>query len=798
LALPVCTPAELAAAAKGGSAIDAIVRRPGPMDLRRQLNAVTEARGIDAALAELQSGAPAVIDVVTGVRIEADGRATLPRLEDAGRQAADRVARARDAAAEVEALTLDLPVAQDALVGAGAQVQQIESALGVLRQRAAQAMATTSAAVETARTAARAAGLPRIEQARVRLQQRRETWRAERQAAVQELKRLEAAESAQAQASAVNVLERVRAEADAAARAVEDEERLATAIVVEAVDAALEAAEQGVAAERERAREAREAAHQNRESGRQALADRLAAVREVVEGARAAAEAARVEAGEGRAAKVEAEATLAAAVRAEATTDAEIARCHLQLADARSLLEQSELRAAKLTSQCEQATGRVEAAALVLEDATRTAGRADSAVALGRGVLEDARSRATRSEVAMATAEERLRAARQSLEAARSRRSDAAAVLTDISSRRGALHESEVSALAAMESAVVELAGLDETRATVWDRYQVARERQSRGREGLAQAEMDAGQLRVRERDLAGRSEDAKGELERVQTEIEVLRRRAEERYQAVLPAMLDRLHARGSIGLGVSDEALLGVAVGGQRIEGVAPRDLSATQLMDRMRVQEVAARLEDNRAQLARLGEVNLGALDEHVDLARRHTELVSQREDLEASIRTIRAAIAKMNRTCRQRFRDAFDRINSNFQESYPRLVGGGAARLSLTNEEDLLETGVDIFVQPPGKRLQNLSLLSGGEKAMTAIALLIAVFQVKPSPFCVLDEVDAPLDEANGARFNEMLKDLSRITQFVVVTHNRKTMECADTLYGVTMARPGVSRLVAVDL
>jgi len=127
-----------------------------------------------------------------------------------------------------------------------------------------------------------------------------------------------------------------------------------------------------------------------------------------------------------------------------------------------------------------------------------------------------------------------------------------------------------------------------------------------------------------------------------------------------------------------------------------------------------------------------------------------------------------------------------------------VGGGAARLSLTDEEDLLETGVDIFVQPPGKRLQNLSLLSGGEKAMTAIALILSLFKVKPSPFCVLDEVDAPLDEANGSRFNEALREMAQHSQFIVVTHNRKTMECAATLYGITMPQPGCSRLVSVQL
>ena len=127
-----------------------------------------------------------------------------------------------------------------------------------------------------------------------------------------------------------------------------------------------------------------------------------------------------------------------------------------------------------------------------------------------------------------------------------------------------------------------------------------------------------------------------------------------------------------------------------------------------------------------------------------------------------------------------------------------MGGGRAQLVLTDEEDMLETGVDIEVQPPGKRLQNLALLSGGEMAMTAIALIFALFQVKPSPFCLLDEVDAPLDEANGARFNNLLREMAKLSQFIVITHNKKTMECVDTLYGVTMPNAGVSQLVSVKL
>ena len=200
----------------------------------------------------------------------------------------------------------------------------------------------------------------------------------------------------------------------------------------------------------------------------------------------------------------------------------------------------------------------------------------------------------------------------------------------------------------------------------------------------------------------------------------------------------------------------------------------------------------------EIDKLGEVNLAAIEEYDEVAERYEWLEKQRADLEESVDSIRKTIARINRTCRERFRETFDRVTEHFRDIYPRLSGGGQARLALTNEEDLLETGVEIFVQPPGKRLQNLSLLSGGEKALCAIALIFALFRVKPSPFCVLDEVDAPLDEGNGARYNDMLREMCDLTQFIVITHNKKTMECADTLYGVTMPDPGVSRLVTVKV
>ncbi len=210
---------------------------------------------------------------------------------------------------------------------------------------------------------------------------------------------------------------------------------------------------------------------------------------------------------------------------------------------------------------------------------------------------------------------------------------------------------------------------------------------------------------------------------------------------------------------------------------------------------IEETTARL---REKIERLGPVNMMAIEEFDELDERYDFLTGQRKDLVESIDAIVDAIARINKTTRERFRAAFDAINTHFQQTFSTLFGGGRAGLVLLDETDLLESGIDIIAQPPGKRLQSIQLLSGGEKALTAMALMFAIFKFKPSPFCLLDEIDAPLDEANIGRFVEMLRGMQSETQFILVTHNRKTMEIADRLYGVTMEEPGVSKLVSVQL
>ncbi len=212
----------------------------------------------------------------------------------------------------------------------------------------------------------------------------------------------------------------------------------------------------------------------------------------------------------------------------------------------------------------------------------------------------------------------------------------------------------------------------------------------------------------------------------------------------------------------------------------------------------EDLIAEIEELRGRLDRMGEVNLAAIGEYEELKTRFEFMSRQQQDLEKSMADLQQTIVKLNRICRLRFKESFEEINAKFESIFPRLFRGGKAKLLLTDERDYLETGVDIVVQPPGKKLQSITLLSGGEKALTAVSLLFAIFLTKPSPFCFLDEVDAPLDDANIDRFNDLIKEMSEFSQFVLVTHNKKTMQAAEMLYGITMAEPGISKVVSVRM
>jgi len=356
------------------------------------------------------------------------------------------------------------------------------------------------------------------------------------------------------------------------------------------------------------------------------------------------------------------------------------------------------------------------------------------------------------------------------------------------------------------------------------------REREEGGRRDLERLGKLREELRGRAALLSGREAEGRQEeerlrceMERLRVEIDLLIRRREEE-QGRFETVRERFEA-GSREIEAQEELLKTLR---SRLQQ-AREDLSQLQLkgrelemqaehlrqgiLERYRLDLAEAalppaasgtaedgerRMQELRRLIEEIGEVNLTAIEEYQELEARFNFLSVQQEDLRQSLEGLQTAITKINRTTRKRFRETFDQINGKFQEVFPRLFRGGRAELQLTDEQDLLETGIDIVVQPPGKKLQNVNLLSGGEKALTAVALIFSIFLIKPSPFCILDEVDAPLDDVNIGRFNEMVKEMSEISQFIIITHNKRTMQIADTLYGVTMEEPGVSKLVSVRI
>ena len=223
-----------------------------------------------------------------------------------------------------------------------------------------------------------------------------------------------------------------------------------------------------------------------------------------------------------------------------------------------------------------------------------------------------------------------------------------------------------------------------------------------------------------------------------------------------------------------------------------------SATEYKKPTNVVEVEKQVNDLRSQIKDLGSINIDSIEEYKKLKERYDFMSEQRLDLENTMSKLREVIVELTEVMKSQFKEKFKIINENFSEVFKELFGGGKAELRLTDENDILESGIEIEVQPPGKKLQSMSLLSGGERAFTAIALLFAILKINPAPFCVLDEIEAALDDVNVYRFADYLKKFSSDTQFLVITHRKGTMEVADTVYGITMEENGISKLLSIDL
>jgi chromosome segregation protein len=367
---------------------------------------------------------------------------------------------------------------------------------------------------------------------------------------------------------------------------------------------------------------------------------------------------------------------------------------------------------------------------------------------------------------------------------------------------RAALDVETAGALARLDAAVGEL---DAIRQDVHTAEEAAADLRTR---------VDAEEARVRDaRDGLDRARSAASALEvaRATSESDLAHLEATcvETVHASLGEVLAEVDELERNGDAVPDARAIEAAVEGDEIDeaeesdgAVAPAAGEAVAVAEAPpappRVLTAEDAISGLRDKIDRLGPVNMMAIEQFDELETRHEFLTTQRKDLVDSIAATNEAIRRIDETSKARFYEAFRAINENFQVTFSTLFGGGRAGITLLDESDPLESGIDIVASPPGKRLQSVQLLSGGEKALTAISLMFAIFKYKPSPFCLLDEIDAPLDDANIGRFVEMLKGMLHHTQFILITHNRKTMEIADRLYGVTMEEPGVSRLISVRL
>jgi chromosome segregation protein len=368
----------------------------------------------------------------------------------------------------------------------------------------------------------------------------------------------------------------------------------------------------------------------------------------------------------------------------------------------------------------------------------------------------------TERKVRLAQVREQVGAARQSLQRIET-------AIAELGERDQKLRQDLHDAAAAYGDTAGEMVRLREEKVVAGEASQkahqtldAARVRLEQARVGLSTHEVELRGLRdvVEQRDEAARKHEMA--LQRIDLEREHLLGSIKERFRGLdLLRVIGDYHARP---LPDDDQR--------RRIEEL-------TQLIDRM-------------------GPVNLDARAEHDTAEKRFHELNDQKVDIEKALVELESAIRLMNKESRRRFRETFDAVNALFKKTFSRLFRGGRAELLLTDPDDLLGSGVEIIAQPPGKKLGNIELMSGGEKALTAASLIFAIFQHRPSPFCILDEVDAPLDEANVSRYNEMVRLMTSHSQFITITHVKATMQSADVLYGVTMGEPGVSRLVSVKV
>ncbi len=467
----------------------------------------------------------------------------------------------------------------------------------------------------------------------------------------------------------------------------------------------------------------------------------------------------------------------------------EALRAQLQEAEKGVLATEHETR--QLHDRLEQAGARASVARLELERLNEEAARA-------RQERDRNQSEVDEREAARRAAEEALAAVRQQIGALQADASRASDEQAEWRARLAALDERCKAALASaarLEQMLAEETGRRGELARQIDGGATERDRLREDNRRLA---AELARLAERQKNLEGQAqelaatlEDRRGRLVQIEELLKTLKleQDATRERRSAIEIQLVRLQ---------SDLKHLEETCQHELGSPIAEVAAAADPTMD----PEAAAAAEEEylrlKEKIEAMGPINALALEEYEEAQQRFEFLDTQRADLVDSIRDTQQAIQEIDGVSRRKFLEAFEQINKNFRETFTTLFGGGTGEMRLTDETNLAESGIDIVASPPGKKLQNVLLLSGGEKALTAIALLMAVFRYQPSPFCILDEVDAPLDEPNIVRFTRLIREMSEQTQFVLITHNRTTMEVAESLYGVTMQEPGVSRLVSVRL
>ncbi|MEW6213426.1 MAG: hypothetical protein AB1631_34345, partial [Acidobacteriota bacterium] len=483
--------------------------------------------------------------------------------------------------------------------------------------------------------------------------------------------------------------------------------------------------------------------------------------------------------------------------------DLDRAHQHVRVVEAE--LEQAAQEQAEMQSRIEEMAGELESAEAMEREVQKALACAQTAAAEMRASVEKFSEELSSARASVAARAERLQAARSDM---RRIAGEAEELRSRINRNRLELYESH--------NRIEQLSQSQTEGESATSRFETQKAALSSEIETLAASLGEArgradelGVLLSELRQQSSSAHDRRGQIEveraRIESEAEHLARTCFSELALSLEDVVTSAQISGQwsvvSGQASVDEQANDPAAGDESLSAESKENESSQPATDHQPlttddIEAARARMDEIRAKIDEMGGVNMMALEELEESEERFRFLSEQRGDILDSIRLTEEALAEIKRRSRERFRHAFTHINENFQRMFVELFGGGRGEMILIDEDDILESGIDLIAQPPGKRLQNVLLLSGGEKAMAAIALVLAIFQYRPSPFCILDEVDAPLDEINVGRFSSKVIEMSNETQFLVITHNKQTMEAARALYGVTMEDPGVSRLVSV--